>query len=116
MARFGRRGLPVVVPAVFVAHRCRSQFLVGRVEAREIDGEEFAAELRHAGPAERLDAAMPTEQVMNDVPAELILRQGIGTVLQPEEVRHDDRLPEAALAADRAVALAGAPVEIQVAL
>src|SRR6185436_7250296 len=58
---------------------------------------------------------MPAEQVMDDVAAELVVRQRLLALQQSEGGRHDDRLPEAAFAAGGAIAFAGAIDEVELA-
>src|SRR5580700_4102010 len=59
---------------------------------------------------------MPAEQVVRDVVAELVVGQSVLASDHPKRLRLDDRAPIPALAADRAVALAGAGGEIDVGL
>src|SRR5688572_2891280 len=116
VAGHGRRPVPVVVPAVLVLHRCAGQLLGGCiVEARDIHRIERAAQLLDVGVAERLGAALLAEPVVDGVAAELVVRQRLLALLEPERRRHHDRLPEAILAAGRAVALAGALGEVDLA-
>src|SRR5689334_20433562 len=65
--------------------------------------------------AERLGAAGPAEQVMDRAAAELIVGEMILALQQPQGRCLDQRLPEALLGADRAVALAGALGEVEIA-
>jgi hypothetical protein len=57
---------------------------------------------------------MPTEEVVNALRAELIVAEVGLSMDQTESVRLDDRAPAAGLAADRAVALVGSLVEIDI--
>src|SRR5688572_24722726 len=113
--RLGRRCVPLVVLAVLILER-RGRKLSRRrvIEAGEVDPVELA-QLFGLAMAERLDAAAAAEHVADDAAAELVLRHGVGALQQPEGVGLDDRLPEPALGADRAVALAGALREVDVA-
>src|SRR6266852_1492385 len=106
MTSFGRWRLPVVVPTVFEADR-RFHQLLGRgvVEACDVDRVEVA-ELVQMASAKRLDAAAAAEVVADGVAAELVSRQSVLSLQQPERPGFDDRFPEPRLGADRAVALA----------
>src|SRR5262245_16086060 len=109
MARFARRLVPGVVLAVLELDRTgRHLFGLGAIEAGDIDGVERAAHRLVAAAPERLDAAMPAEEMVNVPAAELVVGK-FGLALQDAEVvLSRDRLPEPALGADRTVAAAGA--------
>jgi hypothetical protein len=57
---------------------------------------------------------MPTEEVAYALCAELVVAEVARSLKQAESVRLDDRAPAAGLAADRAVALVGSLVEIDI--
>jgi hypothetical protein len=108
---------PVVMLAVFELYRHLSQlFRRDVIEACDVDSVEIAAQCLQMTLAERLDAAMLTEEMANGPAGELVLGQGLGAFHEPEGTGLDDRLPESAFAANGAVALAGAFGQIQLAL
>lgn len=54
----------------------------------------------------RLDTAVAAEEVMDSVATELVVRQSVLTLQQPERVGFNNGLPEPRLGTDRAIALA----------
>src|SRR5688572_6452087 len=116
MARFLGRCVPVVVHAVFVAHWCVSELArCDVVEACHVDRVK-PTKLGHMPPPEWLHAAAGAEVVMNIVAAELVVRQGVLSLEQPEGLCLDHGLPEARLQTDRAVALACSLRQVDLAL
>src|SRR5262245_62089597 len=100
VARLGGRRSPIIAAPVLIFDRsCRK--LRGRhiAEAGEIDGVESPAERLHMASPEGLDPAAAAEEMVDDVVAELIVRQRRFALQQPEGARRDDRLPESLLAA-----------------
>ena len=96
------------MPAILESHRRFRQFPSRDiVDASEIDGVELAQAFDIC-IAECLHPAIPAEMMMNAFAPELIVRQLALSLNQPECIWFDDGLPEPALAADRAIALARA--------
>src|SRR5215218_469343 len=109
MPRLRRRPVPGVVAAVLVLDRAGRHLLRRRaVQAGDIDGVEGAAQRVHVAAAERFDAALPAEEMVNVLAAELVIAE-LAFALQDTEVfLACDRLPEPALGAHRTIAAAGA--------
>ena len=99
--------LPVVVPPVFVADWRFCQLLARSVvQACDVDCVKVATEHIQVASPERLDTATAAEEVVYGVAAELIVRQSVLSLQQPERIGFDDGFPVPRLGADRAVALA----------
>src|SRR6186713_2579726 len=111
----GRRVEPVVVPPVVVAHRRIHQLRETRVvEARKVDGEVFATDLRNVSVPEGMHSAISAERVMHRLRVEAVVHQRFAARGEPEGIRLHDGTPEPQLCADRAVALARAGVDVDI--
>jgi hypothetical protein len=95
--------------AVLVLDRAgRHLFRRGAVQAGDIDGIEGAAQRIHMAAAERLDAAVPAEEMVNVFRAELVIGKIVLALQDAEVILARDRLPEPALGAHRTIAPAAA--------
>src|SRR5262245_66303693 len=76
---------------------------IDAVQAAHVDGNHVRA-VRHLAAGERFDSAAGTEQVMDHLPVELVIRHVVLAKTQGDLVRPQERPQDAALAAGRAVA------------
>lgn len=90
--------------------------MIDAVQAGDIDRVVLAAQHFQFAAPERMDAAVPAEQMVRDLAAKLVIAQVLGAGQQAEGIRLDDRAPVTGLAADRAIAAAGAGRQIDVGL
>src|SRR3982074_2011268 len=116
MPRLRRRIPPVVVTAIHVFDRRLAELRrVEIVETGEVHRIIGAADLLDVAVTERRDAAGLAEPVMAALGAELIVGQLAFAREQSKRLRLDDGAPVAPLSADRAVALARAGAQVEVA-
>src|SRR3989441_10949349 len=85
-----------------VERRERERRDIDLVEATDVDGDHFGA-VRGFSPRERFDAAARTEQVVDHLLVELVVREVPLARTERELLGLDERPQRAALGADRAV-------------
>jgi len=104
------------VPTVFVSDGRLGKLLLHRVvQASDVDGVELAAKLFYVSAAESFHAAAATEEVVYGAGARLLIHQNVLSLQQPERFGFDEGFPEPRLGADRAVTLAGALGQVELA-
>jgi hypothetical protein len=117
MPGFQRRRPPIVVAPIHEANRGGGELAGIRVvEARNIDRAKFSAKLIEVSVTERVNPAVPAENMVPDLGAELVVRQSLLACDQAKRLGFDDHTPISHLGAERAVAPAGAGAQINVGL
>src|SRR5258708_24745596 len=101
MPRIRRRRIPVVGASIHEANRCAGELaVIGVVEAGDVDRAEIAAEDFEVPAAEGADPAVPAEEVVPDLAAELVVRQSVLAGDQPKRLGLDEDAPISRLGAD----------------
>jgi len=113
----GRRRPPIVVAPVDVLDGRADQFSDFHIiKTIDIDGIGLAAQLRRVRPAEGMDAAMPAEQMVDSLGAELVIGEFSFARNQPEVFRLDEGEPVPLLGAYGTVAFKRACAQIDLRL
>jgi Uma2 family endonuclease len=117
MPGFRRRRPPVVVVPIHEANRGAGELAGIRVvEARNVDRAKISAEHVEVSVTERVNAAVPAENMVPDLGAELVVRQSFLARDQAKRLGFDNDAPISHLDAEGAVTPAGASAQIDVGL